>query len=209
MKNINLNNFLNKKFKESFVVKKKLNSNSFKKLLSKSVEIISNSILSGGKILLCGNGGSAADAQHLAAEFLVRLRPSVNREPIPAITLAMDSSTITACSNDYSFKYLFSRNLEAIGNKNDILIVISTSGNSQNILEVLKKAKNKKIFSIAMLGNNGGKAKKLSDLNLIVPSKITARIQESHIFIGHVLFEAVENILIKHRSRKFEQRKRK
>lgn len=209
MTNINLNNFLNKKFKESFVVKKKLNSNSFKKLLSKSVEIISNSILSGGKILLCGNGGSAADAQHLAAEFLVRLRPSVNREPIPAITLAMDSSTITACSNDYSFKYLFSRNLEAIGNKNDILIVISTSGNSQNILEVLKKAKNKKIFSIAMLGNNGGKAKKLSDLNLIVPSKITARIQESHIFIGHVLFEAVENILIKHRSRKFEQRKRK
>ena len=208
MKNINLDNFFNQKFKESLLVKKKLNSNSFKKLLSKSINQISNSILSGGKILLCGNGGSAADAQHLAAEFLIRLRPTVNRSPIPAMTLAMDTSTITACSNDYSFKYLFSRNLEALGNKKDILIVISTSGNSQNILNVLKKAKTKKIFSIAMLGNSGGKAKKLSDLNLIVPSKTTARIQESHIFIGHILFEAVENILLKQKKNKFEQRKR-
>ena len=127
----------------------------------------------GGKVLLCGNGGSAADAQHLAAEFLVRLRPHVNREPLPALSLAMDTSTITACANDFSFKYLFSRNLKALGSKNDILIVISTSGNSKNILEVLKEAK-KKIFSIAFLGNNGGKAKKISDLNLIIPSKTTA-----------------------------------
>ena len=197
MTSYSLNNFLNKKFKESLAVKKKLNSRTFKKLLTKSVDRITNSILLGGKILLCGNGGSAADAQHLAAEFLVRLRPNINRNPIPAISLAMDTSTITACSNDYSFKKLFSRNLDAIGNKKDILITISTSGNSQNILEVLKKAKSKKIFSIAMLGNNGGKAKNLSDLNLIVPSKITARIQESHIFIGHILFEAVENNIIK------------
>ena len=197
----NIESLLNKKFKESLVVKKKLNSSSFKKLLVKSVNQITNSILSGGKIMLCGNGGSAADAQHLAAEFLVRLRPNINRNPIPALSLAMDTSTITACSNDYSFKYLFfKRNLEAIGNNKDILIAISTSGNSQNILEVLKKAKSKKIFSIAILGNNGGKAKKLADLNLIVPSKTTARIQESHIFIGHILFEAVENNRIKNNS---------
>ena len=133
MTGYNLNKFLNTKFKESIVLKKKLNSSSFKKLLIKSVDRMTNSILSGGKILLCGNGGSAADAQHLAAEFLVRLRPNINRNPIPALSLAMDTSTITACSNDYSFKKLFSRNLDAIGNKKDILIVISTSGNSQKI----------------------------------------------------------------------------
>ena len=107
----------------------------------------------------------------------------------------MDTSTITACANDYSFKYLFSRNLDAIGSTKDILIVISTSGNSSNILEALKSAK-KKIFSIAFLGNNGGKAKKISDLNLIVPSKTTARIQECHIFLGHLIFEAVEDLIL-------------
>ena len=146
--------------------------------------------------MLCGNGGSAADAQHLAAEFLVRLRPNINRNPIPAISLAQDTSTITACANDYSFNTLFARNLDALGSKKDVLIVITTSGNSKNILEVLKTAKRKKIYSIAFLGNNGGKAKDLTDLGLIVPSKITARIQECHIFMGHIMFEAVEDLLI-------------
>lgn len=196
MSQIRFNNYFNKKLSDSLAVKKKINSIKFKKLLLKCADQIKDSILSGGKILLCGNGGSAADAQHLVAEFLVRLRPHVDRNPIPAISLAMDTSTITACANDYSFNYLFSRNLEALGNKKDILIAISTSGNSKNILEVLKKAKKKEIFSIAMLGNNGGKAKKLSDLNLIIPSKNTARIQECHIFLGHIIFEYVENILI-------------
>jgi D-sedoheptulose 7-phosphate isomerase len=192
----NFNKFFKKKLDESFVVKKRLDNKEFKKKIFQSINIISNSLQVGGKILLCGNGGSAADAQHLAAEFLVRLRPYVNRKAIPAIALAMDTSTITACANDYSFKYLFSRNLEAIGNSKDILIVISTSGNSENILEVLKTARKKNIFSISMLGNKGGKAKYLADLNLIIPSKVTARIQESHIFLGHVIFEAVENLLI-------------
>ena len=123
------------------------------------IEVIAKSLRSGGKILLCGNGGSAADSQHLAAELLVRLRPHVNRIPLPAISLVMDSSTMTACANDYSFKYLFSRNLKALGNKNDVLIAISTSGNSENIIEVLKEAKKKSIFSISMLGGSGGKAK--------------------------------------------------
>ena len=197
MKNLKFSNFFSKKLSESLTVKKKLNSIILKKSLIQCVERINDSILSGGKILLCGNGGSAADAQHLAAEFLVRLRPHINRKSIPALSLAMDTSTITACSNDYSFKYLFSRNLEAIGNKNDVLIAISTSGNSQNILEVLKKAKKKKIFSIAMLGNTGGKAKNLADTNLIIPSKVTSRIQECHIFLGHTMFEFVEDLLIK------------
>ena len=150
--------------------------------------------------MLCGNGGSAADAQHLAAEFLIRLKPDINREPIPAIALAQDTSTITACGNDYKFQDHFARILYALGDKNDVLIVISTSGNSKNIINVLRQAKKKKIFSIGFLGNLGGKAKKLCNISLIVDSKITARIQESHIFLGHYIFEKVENELLKSRN---------
>ena len=160
------------------------------------IDSIVNHVLIKGKILLCGNGGSAADAQHLAAEFLVRLRPHVNRKPIAAISLAMDTSTITACGNDYSFEKLFSRNLEALSEKNDILIVISTSGNSKNILNVLKTAKKLKIFTIGLLGNNGGKAKKLCNKSIVVKSKNTATIQESQIFLGHYIFEEVEKKLL-------------
>ncbi len=188
--------FYDKKITSSINLKKKLKDKIFKNKIKKSIEKIEKTIVNGGKIYLCGNGGSAADAQHLAAEFLIRLRPKVNRKPIAAISLALDSSTITACSNDFSYRYIFSRNLEALASEKDILIAISTSGNSQNILEVLKVAKRKKIFSITLLGNNGGKAKKLADLNIIVPSKITAQIQECHIFLGHLIFESVEDNLI-------------
>ena len=192
---INFNKSYKKNIKDSIEVKKKLSNKNFEKKVSLIVDVITNSLSAGGKVLLCGNGGSAADAQHLAAELLIRLRPHVNRAPLPAISLAMDSSTMTACSNDYSYKYLFSRMLQAFGNKNDILIGISTSGNSQNIIEALKVAKKKSIFSVAMLGGTGGKAKGLADLDLIMPSKETARIQECHIFLGHVIFENVEKKL--------------
>ena len=104
--------------------------------------------------------GSAADAQHLAAEFIVRLRPHINRDPIPAFTLAQDTSTLTACGNDYSFNDIFLRTFKALVNENDILFCISTSGNSKNILNVLKEAKKRKIYSICLLGKDGGKAKK-------------------------------------------------
>ena len=124
-----------------------------------SIKEIYKSLKKRGKIFFCGNGGSAADAQHLAAELLIRLRPKVNRNPIPAISLCMDSSTLTACGNDYSFEKIFSRPFEALANKKDILIVISTSGNSKNIIEVLKIAKKRKIFSIGLLGSKGGLAK--------------------------------------------------
>ena len=192
---INFNKSYKKNIKDSIEVKKKLINKNFEKKVLLIVNVITKSLNAGGKVLLCGNGGSAADAQHLAAELLVRLRPHVNRAPLPAISLAMDSSTMTACSNDYSYKCLFSRMLQALGNKNDILIAISTSGNSQNIIEVLKAAKKKSIFSVAMLGGTGGKAKGLADLDLIIPSKETARIQECHIFLGHVIFENVEKKL--------------
>ena len=193
------------------LVLKKKNFNLKKNRLIEALKILNNDIISiddiidnivhhisiRGKILLCGNGGSAADAQHLAAEFLVRLRPHVDRKPIAALSLAMDTSTITACGNDYSFEKLFSRNLEALSTKNDILIIISTSGNSKNILNVLKTAKKLKIFSIGLLGNNGGKAKKLCNKNIVVKSKNTATIQESQIFLGHYIFEEVEKKLLK------------
>lgn len=172
--------------------------------LEKKINLISNVITKkmtkkkggGGKIFFCGNGGSAADAQHLAAEFLVRLRPKVNRRPYPAISLCQDTSTITACANDYSFEDIFLRNFIALSNKNDILIAISTSGNSKNILKILKYAKLKKFYSIGLLGNKGGKAKKFCTETLIVPSVNTARIQECHIFLGHCLLEEIENNLI-------------
>ena len=126
------------------------NINAHKKILDFSVEIeniikkIHKKLAKGGKILFCGNGGSAADSQHLAAEFVVRLRPHINRNPIPALTLAQDTSTITACGNDYSFDDIFLRPFQALVKKNDVLICISTSGNSKNILKVLKEAKKKK-----------------------------------------------------------------
>ena len=164
--------------------------------LKEIAKIFHQKITKGGKIFLCGNGGSAADAQHLAAEFLVRLRPKVNRRPIAALSLAQDTSTITACANDYSFDQLFSRNLEALASKKDMLIAISTSGNSKNILEVIKLAEKKKLFTFCLLGNGGGKAKKLCNNSIIVPSKITARIQESHILLGHTLFEEIEDLIL-------------
>ena len=168
-------------------------SSDINKVIKKIYKIIKN----GGKIYICGNGGSAADAQHLAAEFLIRLRPTFNRRALPVISLALDTSTITACGNDIGFDKIFARNLEALGSKKDILIAISTSGNSKNILNVLKFAKKSKIYSISFLGNKGGMAKKISNLNLIIPSSNTARIQEAHIFLGHYIFEQVENLLFK------------
>jgi D-sedoheptulose 7-phosphate isomerase len=191
----NLTQKLNKDLKASLDAKKTLLKSS-KKIGIAIKKIVSN-LKTGGKIMLCGNGGSAADAQHLAAEFLVRLRPNFNRSPLPALTLATDTSTITACGNDYKFTEIFSRNLEALGKKNDILIAISTSGNSKNIIEVLKKAKRLKIFSIGFLGNSGGKAKNLCNLPIIIESKNTARIQEAHIFLGHFVMINVEDLLFK------------
>ena len=178
------------------------NINAHKKILDFSVEIeniikkIHKKLAKGGKILFCGNGGSAADSQHLAAEFVVRLRPHINRHPIPALTLAQDTSTITACGNDYSFDDIFLRPFQALVKKNDVLICISTSGNSKNILKVLKEAKKKNIYSVCFLGKDGGKAKKISNKSLVVPSNNTARIQECHIFLGHFILENVEDLII-------------
>lgn len=163
-----------------------------------SIEIIYKKLRNGGTIFICGNGGSAADSQHLVAEFLVRLRSHINRKPLSAVALTMDSSTLTACANDYGFKYVFSRNLEALSCKNkDVLIAISTSGNSENVIEALKYAKKNRILTVGFLGGSGGKAKKLCDIPLIVNSYKTARIQECHIFLGHYIAEKIEDKFLK------------
>ena len=132
---------------ESINLKKKLITHENE--INKSINTIYKSIKKGGKVFLCGNGGSAADAQHLAAEFVVRLRPNFNRKGIPAISLSSDTSIITACANDYGFKEVFSRGLQALYKKNEILIAISTSGKSENITEVLKFCKKNNMESIA------------------------------------------------------------
>ena len=165
--------------------------------INRTIKKLHKCLKSGNKILICGNGGSAADAQHLSAEFLIRLRPKVNRRAYPVISLALDTSTITACGNDYSFDDLFLRNFTALYKKGDILMTLSTSGNSKNILKILNYTSSKKIFSVGFLGNKGGKAKKYCSESIIVPSENVARIQEAHIFLGHYIFEQVENLLLK------------
>ena len=159
-------------------------------------ELIVKSILRGGKVLLCGNGGSAADAQHLTAEFLVRLTSEVNREGIPAISLLQDSSTFTATVNDFDPNELFKRNLQTLSKPEDILMAISTSGDSENIVKVLETAQKNKIKTVGFLGSEGGKSLKYCDLAFIVPSSKTARIQEVHITAGHAVIEYVEARLI-------------
>jgi D-sedoheptulose 7-phosphate isomerase len=148
------------------------------------------------KILICGNGGSAAEAEHLSAEFLVRLKPTNNRRALPIVSLTQNSSVITACGNDLGFENIFSRTLEGVGNEGDVLFCLSTSGNSKNILNVLMSAKNKGIKSISLLGANGGKAKSLSDIDLTINSDDVARIQECHLFLGHYILSQVELKLI-------------
>lgn len=165
--------------------------------IERSIKVIYKKIKKGGKILFCGNGGSAADAQHLAAEYLVRLRPNFNRKPLAAISLVQDTSTLTACANDYDFSNIFLRPFQALADKNDILICITTSGNSLNIIKVLKYARSKNITTIGFLGGSGGKSKKYCNIRLVVQSNITARIQECHIFLAHHILEQVENLLFK------------
>ena len=181
---------------ESVDLKKLVLHQKLYKVLVEMGELVVKSILDGGKVLICGNGGSAADAQHLVAEFLIRLTSEVNREGIPAISLLQDSSTFTAAINDFEPKYLFKRNLQTLAKPEDILLAISTSGKSENIVQVLKTAKEIDIKTLGFLGSDGGESLKYCDLPFLVPSNKTARVQEVHITAGHALIEYVEGRLI-------------
>ena len=147
----------------------------------------------GGKLLLMGNGGSAGDAQHIAAELVGRFKKE--RKAIPALALTVDTSSLTALGNDYGFDTIFERQVEALANKNDAVIGISTSGNSENIIRAVNKANSIGAFTIGLLGNDGGKLKNAVNLPIIIPSNDTARIQEVHITIGHIICEIIEEDL--------------
>lgn len=144
----------------------------------------------GNKVLICGNGGSASDAQHISAELVGRYKKE--RKGLPAIALTTDSSILTAVSNDYSYNYVFERQVEALANKGDLIIGISTSGKSENIINALKKAKELECKTLGLTGKGGGTMKNFCDYNLIVPSNDTPRIQEIHILFGHILCEIVD-----------------
>ena len=160
--------------------------------ISKAVDIIINAFNKKKKVLLCGNGGSAADAQHLATEFVIRLNPNIKRPGLPAIALTTDSSMLTAGANDLGYDNVFTRSIEALGNEGDVLIGISTSGNSDSVNRAFQKAREMKLATIGFLGKDGGKSKSLVDLAIIVPADDTQRIQEGHITIGHIIFQEVE-----------------
>ncbi len=156
-------------------------------------ELCTTTILRGGKILLAGNGGSAADAQHIAAEFVGRFVK--NRKSYAAIALTTDTSALTAIANDYGFERVFSRQIEGLGNENDVFIGITTSGSSPNIVEAIEVARHKGLKTIVLTGRDGGILRGVGDVELIVPSDITARIQEMHILIGHLICEYVDEQL--------------
>ena len=153
-------------------------------------KLIANSLNNDATLFFCGNGGSAADSQHLAAEFIGRFNKV--RKPLKAISLTTDTSVLTCISNDFNYKHIFSRQIEGLAKPADVLLVFSTSGESSNILNALKVANKLKMHTIAFLGKGGGKAKDLSKKFILIPSNSTARIQEMHIFLGHVICELVE-----------------
>ncbi len=166
-----------------------------KQALLDAVAMVAESYAKGGKLLLCGNGGSAADAQHLAAEFISTLSATFRRRALPAISLAADTSTMTARANDFHFDEVFSRQVEAFGNPGDVLIGFSTSGNSKNVVKAADEAKARGVKVISFTGDGGGKLAELSDVLLAVPSENTQHIQESHIALYHLLCGLVEKTL--------------
>ena len=163
----------------------------------KAAHIIRDCLSNGGKLLLMGNGGSAADSQHIAAELIGRFKKE--RKAIPALALTVDSSSLTALGNDYGFDTIFSRQVEALATPNDAVLGISTSGNSKNVINALNLAQKIGSKTIGLMGNDGGNMKGYVDIGIVVPSKDTARIQEVHITIGHIICEIIEQDLINER----------
>jgi len=181
---------------QSIDVKNKiLSNNNLIQLIEQVANVCYESLQNGGKILFCGNGGSAADAQHLAAELSGRFY--FDREPLNAEALHVNTSFLTAVANDYSFDEVFSRMVKAKGKKGDVLFGFSTSGNSENIINAFKTAKELEMITIGLTGESGGKLKGLADYLFNVPSSDTPRIQESHILIGHIICELVESRMFK------------
>ena len=164
-------------------------------ILQAMVECMWESLQQGGKLLWCGNGGSAADAQHLATECMVRLE--AEREPLPAIALTTDTSLLTAAGNDHGFETIFARQVAGLGRPGDVLVAISTSGNSPNVVRAVDEARRRGLHTLGLLGKDGGRLKAMVHLALVVPSSSTQRIQEVHITVGHILCGALERRVLR------------
>ena len=182
--------------KSNFLENQEINSLTVEKILpsiEKSVSTLIDMINNSGKLLTCGNGGSSGDAQHISSEFINRFE--IERKELPAISLNSDTATMTSIANDYDYKYIFSKQINAFGKQNDILMAFTTSGNSTNILEAIKSAKKKKMITILISGNDGGESKKLLDnydIDIIIPHTRTSRIQEMHLIIIHAICECID-----------------
>jgi D-sedoheptulose 7-phosphate isomerase len=160
-----------------------------------AAEMVIQTLRTGGKVMLCGNGGSAADSQHIAAEFTNRLSAELSRPPLAALALTTDTSFLTSNANDYGFEHVFERQVQGLGRKGDVLIGISTSGASRNVVRAVQCCRELNIKTIGLLGGNGGEVRALVDVAIVVPSTSTQHIQEAHITIGHIVSELVEKAL--------------
>ena len=189
---MNMNKIIENELKENILTKEKILAECVG-TIEKIGDALSRALKGGKKILFCGNGGSAADAQHIAAELVGRF--CQEREALPAIALTTDTSILTCLGNDYGYDRIFSRQIEALGQAGDVLVALTTSGNSQNILAALQAAKSKGVRTIVLTGKDGGKARGLADIALVIPSSNTQRIQESHITVGHILCSLIEQAL--------------
>ncbi|TRZ48686.1 SIS domain-containing protein [bacterium] len=179
-------------FSESIHIKEELMRNNIGQLIDIANTVI-GSLKAGGKVIIFGNGGSASDAQHIAAELVGRFKK--DRAALAAIALTTNTSILTALANDYGYEVVFAKQVEALGNKNDVAIGISTSGKAKNVIAGIKQAAKMGLKTIILTGGDGGDLAKIADASLIVPSAVTARIQEAHITIGHIICELIEEAL--------------
>ncbi len=193
MDNQDYSKFIESEFENSS--KTLLLSKSCSLQISKAAQLCLNSLMSGNKILICGNGGSAADSQHISAELINRYR--VNRKPLAAISLTTDTSNLTSIGNDFDFNQIFSKQVEALAKPSDVLIGLSTSGNSKNVIFAFEVAKNLGVSTISFTGQSGGNLAKLSDVCIKIPSTDTARIQEAHHVAYHSICDIIENQITK------------
>ncbi len=177
---------------ESINIKKEFVEKNIENIISLAKKI-AEAFSKDNKLLLCGNGGSAADAQHIAAEFVNRF--ILERTPLPAIALTTDTSIITSIANDYSFEHVFSKQIKAIGRSGDVMLAISTSGNSENVIQAVNTAKDMGIYTAALTGGDGGRLAKIVDIPIIVASNSVPRVQEVHIMAGHIICQLVDYIL--------------
>ena len=193
-KKLDKKKFITDSLKESSDTKKEMEKQCINDIL-KVVDMLVMSFKKGNKLLLCGNGGSAADCQHIAAELVIRLSHDIKRPALPAIALTTDTSNLTAGSNDIGFENVFARSVEGLGSDGDVLLAISTSGNSPNVIKAVLTAKSKGMKTIAFLGGTGGKLVSEVDQSVIIPSSNVQRIQEGHITAAHLICELVEREL--------------